>query len=534
MQDFKNSLKLTKFDLKRTWFSSLIWIVVLLALTIFVVAVFTSLYGSSEDRVGMAETMQNPAMVAMVGPIFEPNNYTNGAMYAQMMLVFIIITVAIMNIFLIVNLTRKDEESSRLEVVRSLPVGRLSKLCSAVVVCVIINIILAILTALSLIILNIESMNIEGSILYAITICVSGIFFGSIAALFSQLASTSRGAAAYSFIFLGISYFLRGVGDVSYELLSLISPLGLPLRTQIYVNNYWWPVTIIIVLTIIVTIIAFHLNLTRDLGAGLIAAKPGKTSASEFMKTSLGLSVKLVKPILIGWGITILIIGIAYGSIFGDIEKFLDSSDLMKQIFLNNNKFTMAEQFMTTLMAISSTIVTLATLLITVKIRSEEKKGRLESIYSKKVSRKKVLFNYIMLSFIASIVFQFLYALGLWGSAYVVMEEPILFMTVFKSAFYYLPAIWLMISIAVILIAYIPKYTNFIWGFLGFSFFTVYIGKIANLPSWILKIVPYNSIPQIPVEDANVIPLIVLTFIAFIIIILAVNGYNKRDILSQE
>jgi len=532
MQDFKNSLPLTKFDIKRTWFSSLMWITILLTLTIFVAAIFTNLYGDIESRIGMAETMQNPAMVAMVGPIFDADNYTNGAMYVQMMLVFVIITVAIMNIFLIVRLTRKDEESSRLELVRSLPVGRHSKLCSAIIVCIIVNIILAILTAFGLSILNIESMNIEGSILYATTVCVSGIFWGSIAALFSQLASTSRGAIAYSCIFLGISYFLRGVGDVSYELLSLISPLGLPLRTQIYVNNYWWPVTIIIALTIIVTIVSFYLNSTRDLGAGLIAAKPGKTNASKFLKTPLGLSVKLIKPILIGWGITILLIGIAYGSIFGDIEKFLDGSDMMKQLFLNNNKYTIAEQFMTTLMAISSVIVTIATLLIAVKIRSEEKKGRLEQIYSKKISRKKILFNYIILSLISSILFQTLYAIGLWGTAYTVMEEPLLFTTVLKAALYYLPAIWVMISIAILLIAYLPKYTNFIWGFLGFSFFTVYMGKLVNIPNWILKLVPYNNIPQIPVEDSNIIPLIIMTFIAFTTMIIGINAYNKRDTLS--
>lgn len=531
MKSFNNSFNLAKLNLKRTWLSSLVWIIVLLALTIFVAVAFTNMYGKPEDRMGMKETMQNPAMIAMVGPAYG-EEYTNGVMYAQMMLVFIIITIAIMNIFLMVKLTRKDEESSRLEVVRSLPVGRLSNLCSAMTVCVITNIVMAFSIAVSLCILNVKSMDIAGSILYATTLGISGILFGAIAAFFSQIASTSKGAIAYSCIFLGIAYLIRAIGDVSVPVLSLISPLGLPLRTEVFVNNYWWPVLILLILTVAVTALAFYLNSIRDLGAGLVASKPGRREASKYLQTSFGLSLRLLKAILIGWGITIFLIGVSYGSVFGDIEKFLEGSEMIQQIFLNNDKFTIAEQFMTTLMAISSIIVTLATLLIILKIRSEEKKGRLEQLYSKKISRGKILIDYLKLSILSSIVFQFLFAFGLWIASSSVMEEPVAFMTMFNAAIAYLPAIWVLIGIAVLLIGYLPKYTSFIWGFLGLCFFTVYIGKLANIPEWLMKLIPYDSVPMIPVEDFSLLPLIILTIIAVALFVIGIFGYKKRDIIN--
>ena len=526
----ENSLKLSKFYLKRTWLSSLVWTTILLFLTIFVAVMFTNLYGTPEDRIGMAETMQNPAMVAMVGPIFDVDNYTNGAMYAQMMLIFIIITLAIMNIFLVVKLTRGDEESSRLEVVRSLPVGRLSNLLSTMIVVIITNIVIAFLIAFSLSILRIESMDVVGSILFASSVGLSGIFFGSIAALFSGVSSTSRGAVTISCIFLGIAYLVRGIGDVSVEFLSYISPLGIPLRTQVFVNNYWWPLAILLVFTVIVTMIAFYVNSIRDLGAGLIAAKPGRSEASKWLQTPMGLTTRLLKPVLIGWGITLLLMGISYGAVFGDIENFLYGSEMMQQIFLNNDRFTISEQFMTTLMAISSIVATIATLLVILKIRSEEKKERLENLYSKKVSKNKVLSSYVILSVISSMLFMFLFAFGLWIASSNVMEEPIAFMTMFFGAMVYLPAIWVMIGITLLLIAYLPKRTGFIWGFLGISFFTVYIGALVNLPNWFLILIPYTSIPRVPVEEFSIIPLIVLTIIAIVMFAAGFIGYKNRDI----
>lgn len=71
--------------------------------------------------------------------------------------------------------------------------------------------------------------------------------FAAATVLIAQLTETARGALGFSFAFLALSYLLRAVGDVGTELLSLVSPpLGLVLRAQIYVNNYWWPISILL------------------------------------------------------------------------------------------------------------------------------------------------------------------------------------------------------------------------------------------------------------------------------------------------
>jgi len=206
---FHDTGTLIKFTFKRERISTPIWIICIVALTLIVGAVLPTLYTSGVDRQVMAETMKNPAMVAMLGPAYGADNYTNGAMMSQMMLLFTIIGVALMNIFLVVRHTRKDEEEGRVELVRSLPVGRLSNLTAIIVVAIIANLIIAVLTGLGLFALKIESMDLAGSLMYGAVLGVSGILFAGITALFCQLASTSRGANGYSFAFLGLMYLIQ-------------------------------------------------------------------------------------------------------------------------------------------------------------------------------------------------------------------------------------------------------------------------------------------------------------------------------------
>ena len=118
-----------------------------------------------------------------------------GTLFVHELFLFSIIAIALMNIFLVIRNTRKDEETGRTELVRSLPVGRLSNLLSTFYVCIIVNAILAVSIGLGLYLLGIESMCLEGSLLYGAALGIMGIFFGSVAAVFAQIASVARGAS---------------------------------------------------------------------------------------------------------------------------------------------------------------------------------------------------------------------------------------------------------------------------------------------------------------------------------------------------
>ncbi len=210
-------LRLTGFIIKRERTTLLLWILCLVGITLAVPIAFGTMYGTEADRAAMAITMANPAMTAMVGPGYGLSNYTIGAMFSQMMLTFTVLAVAVMNIFLVIRQTRRDEERGRIEVLRSLPVGRLAALSATMIVAVVTNLLLGVLSGLGLAALGMESLDFAGSMLYGISLSVSGLFFAAAAALFAQLCVTSRGAMGYSFMAMGLFYMMRA-GDIQARL----------------------------------------------------------------------------------------------------------------------------------------------------------------------------------------------------------------------------------------------------------------------------------------------------------------------------
>ena len=529
---FENSMRLTRFMLRRERVISVVWIVIMLFFAVVIPPVLNIQFGSPEDLQGLMITMQNPAMIAMMGQIYGSESldtYTVGAMYSNMMLLFSILAVVIMNIFLVARHTRTDEEKGRIEVIRSLPVGRLANIHAAMITAVIVNFILAVLVGLAMAALGIESMGFGGSMLFGAALGASGLFFAAVSALFAQLSSTSRGATGYSFVAMLIFYLVRAVGDINNEVLSLISPLGLILRAQVYVKNYWWPVFVILLFTIAIVIAAYYLNTIRDMDQGFIPAKPGKKNASVFLRTSFGLSVRLMRNMFLAWTIGMFAFGASYGSVMGDIETFIGENEFFLMILPEADGFEIAELFITMLNMMLSICCVAPVFMMAFKLRGEEKDHRAENILSRSVSRTNYLMGYVVMAFAASVIMPFMAVLGLWSASAPTMEVPIAFGSMFKAMMVYVPALWVMLGFAVLFVGLFPKATIFCWGYFGYAFIAGYMGPMLDMPDWAQKISPFGYIPQLPLEEINVFTLVMLSVISAVLICVGFVFYRKRD-----
>jgi len=526
---FADTGSLTRFVFRRDRIQILIWLIGIIGFTVVLAPVFDNLYGTEAELAVMGETMQNPAMIAMVGPVYGIDNYTTGAMFANMMLVFMAIIVAVMNIFWVTRHTRQDEELGRMEVVRSLPVGRLAKLSAAIISALILNIIIAVVTGLGLTAFGIDSLNLEGSMLFGTVMGAAGFFFAAATAVFCQLTANNRTATSFSFIFLMLLYLLRAAGDLKSETLSLISPLGLILRTKVYVDNYWWPIWILLGVTAAAIALALYLSKIRDLGSGLLPARPGRSTASPLLSSPLGLSFRLLKTSLLIWSGTIFLFAAMYASIFGDLESFIDSNEMLRAIFAQNTDFSFAEQFIVLLMAIMSMISTIPVLSAMLRVRTEEKLGHAENIFARAVSRTQQLAAYFIPAFIMSILLLLLTAFGFWSIGSITMNNAPSLKTFLQAAFIYLPAIWIMLGLSMVFIAYLPDKSSLVYIYLGYSFISVYIGAVAQLPEWTKKLSPFGLTPQIPVDDMNVPIVVILTAVALVLFAVGFWGYRRRD-----
>ncbi|WP_029270964.1 ABC transporter permease [Virgibacillus alimentarius] len=525
----KNTISLSRLIVRLDRIRIFLWLIGISIFTWIVPISFKNLYASQQERDVMAETMQNPAMTAMVGP-GDLDHYTIGAMTAHQMLLLTAVVVGLMSILLVSRHTRANEEDGRIEMIRALPVGRLANVNATLLVLVIVNVLLTLVIGLGLYALGIESMGLEGSLLYGTALGATGMVFTGITAVFAQLSESSRGATGYSIAILLIAYFVRAIGDVGNEAWSMLSPLGWVTQTEAYSTNHWWPIMLMIGVSIILFIVANYLNAIRDLGTGFFPSKPGKRYASMFLQNPAGLALRLQRTGIIAWAIGMLVLGVSYGSVFGDLESFFEGNETLEQLLADQKGYTLTEQFIPMLMIVMSLLSTIPPLMVMLKLNEEEKKNRLEHLLSRAVSRTQVVVGYLIISIMNGFIMLSLAAIGLWAAGNTVMEEGLKFETIYGAALVYYPAMIVMIGLAVLLIGFLPKLSRFIWGYVIYSFFVLYLGGLFDFPGWVGKLSPYGYIPQLPVEEMKWLPLFTLTVIAGILMIVGIIGYNKRDI----
>lgn len=527
---FQHTDKLFLFILRRERIRLPIWLLALLFITILTANAFTDLYQTENERQAIAETMKNPAMIAMVGPGFGLDNYTAGPMMAHQMLLFTAIVVGIMSILLTTYHTRADEEEGRLELVRSHPVGRLANIGATIFAFSGVFVGLALLIGFGLATLQIDSIDLQGSLLYGTALGTTGIFFTAVTLLSAQFMESARGTVGLSISILLLSYLVRAIGDVRNEILSWFSPFGWVVRTEVYVSNQWWPVLLLLGFSIVLIVLSFILQSVRDLESGLIPSKLGRTRASHFLKGPLGLALRLQRISIIAWTIGMFVLGASYGSVFGDLESFFSENETIRQLLTAVKGESLTEQFLSMLMSVISMICTIPPLLFILKMKGEEKANRVEHFISHAVSRTRVIVSYLFISLFFSAFMLIVSIFGLWLSAASVTEEMISFSTMATAGIVYLPAIAVLIGITIFFIGFAPKFTSFIWLYLGYSFFVVYLGGIMKLPEWLKALSPFGHIPQLPVEEFDALSITVLLCLAMVGMCFGVIGYNKRDL----
>lgn len=117
---FKGTGPITKLILKQNRFKIVVWLLSLVIVTLAVASAYPGVYKSEQDIMAYALTMDNPAMIAMLGPGYDAADYNTASIFANEMLIFTLIAVAVMNILLVSRATRADEEDGQMELVTCL------------------------------------------------------------------------------------------------------------------------------------------------------------------------------------------------------------------------------------------------------------------------------------------------------------------------------------------------------------------------------------------------------------------------------
>jgi len=280
-------------------------------------------------------------------------------------------------------------------------------------------------------------------------------------------------------------------------------------------------------------IFAFALEGGRDMGAGYIPEREGRATAKKSLLSVPGLFMKLNKGVVISWMIAFVLMGAAYGSIYGDMQTFLGSNELMSQMFTISG-ISIEKAFTGTIMMVMIFLVSILPIAIVNKLFSQEVRMHLSQLYATKVTRTKLYWVSIIIAIIAGIVGILLASGSLGGTAISAMgDESSMNMGDFIAAGYnFLPSVLFFIGLAALAVGWAPKLGKIIYVYLGYSFALNYFSGILTLPDWFIKTAAQSWIPRMPVDKFDAETFIIMIVISFTLMILGFIGYLKRDMME--
>jgi ABC-2 type transport system permease protein len=530
-QYFYNVWKMVGFLFKHDKWKLIIWVAALLLFDLYALPYINSMYPTQEARDGFKLVLENPAMIAMFGKGYGFDNYTVGAFYAHMMYVWLGLFNGLMAVMIVSKQLRAEEEEGRLEVIRSLPVGRNATLLASMIVMTITFVVFVLIKPITYLVLGIPSIDFAGSLNLSIGLGLIGIFFSFLTAVIAQVFQSNRTVMGVSFgLFLGL-YLLFSIGILSSDVLLWLSPFQWMVESQAFVNNYYWPFLITIGVTLLLGLLALYFSSIRDLDAGLIKQKTKEHKTKEYIRRPFGFALRLSKTVIIGWVVAMFVFGASYGSIFGDLETFIEGNDMLGNILPENSEYSTTVLFMSFIITVLAIVSLIPSILIMNKLSSEERKGRMELLFSHPVSRHEIAISYYLLALFVGIITLSVSALGLYSAASGVMVEPIAFRTMLSAIIVYVPSLIVFLGFSLFLSGFLPEKTWIIWVYLGFGFFVVYLGMMLGIEDWVTKFTPFGYVPNLPIDDMNWFTQIALVAIGFLLSFVGVKQYLKRNSL---
>jgi ABC-2 type transport system permease protein len=541
MNAFTGTARLTRLALRRDRVQLPIWILgttVMLSVTISSVK---SQFPTEAERVRiLGAAVDSPALLMLRT---APTGAGLGAMTTFQAITFLAVLAGFMSTLAVVRHTRQNEETGRAEMIGATVVGRHAALTAAMVVTAVANVVLAVLLALVLIGAGEPA---AGSFAFGASVGAAGLAFAAVAAVAAQLTQAARTANGIAASAIGVAYLVRGFGDALGEVHpdgwtmtsawpSWLSPIGWTTLVRPFDSDRWWVLALPLALFVGGVALAFALTLRRDVGMGMIAARPGPPAGAPRLLSPLGLAWRLQRGTLLGWAVAIAVFGAAIGSLADTAGKaFSDNPGAAKTIdkLSQGAGGTQVDAFFAAMMGIIGALVAGYVVQALLRLRSEEAGGRAEELLATAVGRLRWLASHAIVA-VAGLVALLAIAgvsIGLVaGIAGGDVAGTVGDLT--GAAFVQLPAALVLSGFAVAVFGLLPRLAiGLAWAAVTVSLVLGQLGDLLNLPQGMQDISPFSHVPAAPAADVTAAPLLTLVAVAVAFGVAGAAIFRRRDV----
>lgn len=518
---------LTRFTLRRDRVRIVVWVGAILLLVVSTVGSVKGLYPTQADLDQAARASEgNAAAIAFNGPAVGLD--TVGGEVAFQTGTVGLVVMGLMSLFMLGRLTRGEEEAGRSELLRSLPIGDGALPAAALITVSGMSILTGALVTVVLVALDLP---ITGSIVFGLAFLLFGVFMAALTLVFAQLTENTRVVYGLGGLVLGAAFVLRAIGDIGDGTVSWLSPIGWAQKTRPFAGEEWWPLVVLLAATAMSMWLAVVLSHHRDLGAGLIAPRPGRIGAAPSLGRPLGLATRLQRGSVIGWTAGVAVLAAAYGSIADSINDFVKDNKGLTDIIAAQGAGTLEQQYLAMSFRILALVAAGFAIQSALRVRSEETSGHAEPVLATAVSRLRFAWSHLAIAFGATAALLALTGLtfGLLDAA--VTGDTIVIGRSLLGELLYAPAVWVMIAFTVLLVGLVPRLATALpWALLAVCFTIGFFGRLLDLPQWFSDLSPFQHVPQYPAGSVAALPLVVLLALVVALTTLGLVGLRRRDV----
>jgi ABC-2 type transport system permease protein len=496
------------------------------------VASTIDLYPTVASRVDAARSANaSTALVALYGRVYDERSL--GGIGSIKMFGLGTIFVALLASLLVIRYTRSEEETGRSELIGAGVVGRAAPLGAALLVASGISLVSGVLCGLGM---TAAGLPFDGSMAFGLAWAGIGIVFAAVGALAAQLASSQRAAAGLAAGVLGVFYVLRAVGDTATaggpRWVSWLSPVGWAQQVRPYGGDRWAVLLLLVAATASITALAFVALARRDLGAGLMPDRPGQATAHRSFAGVLALAWRLQRRTLLAWAALFVVLGAVVGSLAGNLGGLLNSQSTRDFVTKLGGVKSLNDAFVATELTMAGVIAAAAGIQAALRLRTEEIAGHTEALLATAATRTRWSASQTAVALATSCA---LAAAGGSAAAAVIALRTDAAMDpwdVVKGALVQIPAMAVLIGIAVVLFGLAPRLAAGAWIVLAGFVLLGEFGPLFELPQSIMDASPFAHTPRIPGHGLTILPLAALTLIAATLITVGIAAFHRRDLIT--
>lgn len=497
-------LILIRHRIRRDRIQTPAWLVSISALVLFSALALQETFGSADERTLLVRlATANPAILFIRG---TPQGTGADAVLMFTILAFIGVLVGLMNTFLAVRHLRAEEESGRADLIAATPAARVFPALATLVYGLLVNVVLAVAVAGSLLI---AGQDAAGSMVAGLALAAIGVTFLAVGGVASELMPSGRAANGLAVGAVLLSYLLRGIADafgtvssdglsVESGWLSWLSPIGWAQKTHPFTENTLAPLGLNLVVAAALVATAVLIMSRRDTGASVLATSSGRATARPALAGSFSLAWRLQWPSIVAWCAGGAAFGVFGGSLGTAVETSgLGDSPIAEQLArLSRGGDTLTEAFISVIFTVIGVIAAGSAIQAVVRLRQEEALVGGELLLATPLSRLRWAGAHLavgalaILLVLASGAVASVLAATAVGAPEESVEDSIL------AALAQVPAAFLFLTVVALVWSVAPRFTAGVgWGLLGLTVFLGMFGTLVGLPDWTADLSPFRHTP---------------------------------------